>query len=49
MNEGTELTRFNAVKHGILSRYTVLPWEDAGEYSALLGSLGISHLSLRLE
>ncbi len=28
---GTEITRFNALKHGILSRYTVLPWEDAGE------------------
>jgi hypothetical protein len=23
-----ETTRFNAVQHGILSRYAVLPWED---------------------
>ena len=22
---GTEITRFNALRHGILSRYTVLP------------------------
>ena len=26
---GTEITRFNALRHGVLSRYTVLPWEDA--------------------
>ncbi|MGH8570455.1 MAG: hypothetical protein ACREXU_21240 [Gammaproteobacteria bacterium] len=24
---GTEITRFNALRHGVLSRYTVLPWE----------------------
>ena len=29
---GTEITRFNALKHGVLSRYSVLPWEDAAEY-----------------
>ena len=29
---GTEITRFNALRHGVLSRYTVLPWEDAAEY-----------------
>jgi hypothetical protein len=23
----TEITRFNALRHGVLSRYTVLPWE----------------------
>ena len=28
--------RFNALKHGVLSRYTVLPWEDAEEYRALV-------------
>jgi hypothetical protein len=33
---GTEITRFNALKHGVLSRYTVLPWEDANEYRALV-------------
>ena len=31
---GTEITRFNALRHGVLSRYTVLPWEDADEYHA---------------
>jgi len=40
---GTELTRFNALKHGILSRYTVLPWEDAKEYDALLEALTAEH------
>jgi hypothetical protein len=30
-----ELTRLNAVRHGILSRYTVLPWESPEEYEAL--------------
>jgi hypothetical protein len=33
---GTKVTRFNALRHGVLSRYTVLPWEDADEYHALL-------------
>jgi len=28
-------SRFNATKHGILSRYTVLPWEDREEYENL--------------
>src|SRR6516164_9255973 len=40
---GTELTRFNALRHGVLSRYTVLPWEDAEEYSAVLASLVAEH------
>ncbi len=38
-SSGTDITRFNALKHGILSRDTVLPWEDEGEYRALLESL----------
>jgi hypothetical protein len=33
---GTALTRFNALRHGVLSRYTVLPWEDPDEYQALV-------------
>ena len=33
-NDGTVLTRFNALRHGILSRYTVLPWEDEGRRRA---------------
>jgi hypothetical protein len=40
---GTEITRFNALRHGVLSRYTVLPWEDATEYGDLLGSLAVEH------
>ena len=40
---GTEITRFNALRHGVLSRYTVLPWEDADEYEALLASLVAEH------
>jgi hypothetical protein len=27
-SSGTELTRFNALRHGLLSRYTVFPWES---------------------
>jgi hypothetical protein len=26
---GTEISRFNALRHGLLSRYTVLLWESA--------------------
>jgi hypothetical protein len=40
---GTEITRFNALKHGVLSRYTVLPWEDANEYRSLITSLAAEH------
>src|SRR3712207_5407 len=40
---GYDLTRFNALRHGVLSRYTVLPWEDAAEYSTLLEALGAEH------
>ena len=36
-------SRFNAVKHGILSKYTILPWEDKGEYDALHVSLVEEH------
>ena len=39
----TELTRFNALRHGILSRYTVLPWEDAEEYRAVVAALVAEH------
>src|SRR5215831_2313397 len=42
----TEITRFNALKHGVLSRYTVLPWEDADEYSALVDALTTEHAPL---
>jgi hypothetical protein len=39
----TEMTRFNALRHGVLSRYTVLPWEDADEYGVLLAALAAEH------
>jgi hypothetical protein len=40
---GTEVTRFNALKHGVLSRYTVLPWEEAAEYHDLVAALVAEH------
>ncbi len=40
---GTEITRFNALRHGVLSRYTVLPWENADEYHALVAALVAEH------
>ena len=40
---GTEITRFNALRHGVLSRYTVLPWEDADEYQAVVMALVAEH------
>jgi hypothetical protein len=36
-------SRFNALQHGVLSRYVVLPWEDEKEYQALLGALVAEH------
>ena len=42
-SEGYDASRLNAVRHGILSRYTVLPWEDAAEYEALLDALTEEH------
>jgi hypothetical protein len=41
--DGYEKTRFNALRHGVLSRYTVLPWEDTDEYQALLDALVAEH------
>jgi hypothetical protein len=38
-----EITRFNAVRHGLLSRYTVLPWENEEEYQELLEALVAEH------
>ena len=38
-----EATRFNALRHGVLSRYTVLPWEDQDEYCRLLDALVAEH------
>ena len=42
-NGGYENSRFNAVRHGVLSAHTVLPWEDKAEYEALLGALLEEH------
>jgi len=36
---GTDITRFNALRHGVLSRYTVLPWESTDEYRAVVKAL----------
>src|SRR3954447_22874065 len=40
---GTKITRFNALRHGVLSRYTVLPWEDPEEYQTLVAALVAEH------
>jgi hypothetical protein len=40
---GYDAVRFNAVKHGILSRHVVLPHEDAEEYRELLAALVEEH------
>lgn len=39
----TDATRFNALRHGVLSRYTVLPWESADEYRAVVEALVAEH------
>jgi hypothetical protein len=43
-NISYEATRFNALRHGVLSRHTVLPWEDRSEYQALLDALVAEHV-----
>jgi hypothetical protein len=40
---GTSITRFNALRHGILSKYALLPWEDPEEYAALLAAFVEEH------
>jgi hypothetical protein len=40
---GTDITRFNALRHGVLSRYTVLPWESTDEYRAVIEALVAEH------
>jgi hypothetical protein len=42
-NAGYGVTRFNALRHGVLSRYTVLPWEDEKEYGEILDALIVEH------
>jgi hypothetical protein len=38
-----EIARFNALRHGVLSQYTVLPWEDRVEYGSLVEALVAEH------
>jgi hypothetical protein len=38
-----EVARFNALRHGLLSQYAVLPWEDSAEYEALIEALAAEH------
>jgi hypothetical protein len=38
-----ETACFNALQHGVLSKYCVLPWEDGAEYEALLEALVAEH------
>jgi len=41
---GYQVVRFNAMKHGILSRYTVLSHESHADYESLVNSLMDEHL-----
>src|SRR5215217_8137549 len=41
--ERYQVTRFNALKHGVLSHDTVLPWENESEYCTLLDALIAEH------
>ena len=38
-DENYKHSRFNAVRHGVLSAYTLLPWEDEAEYALLVSAL----------
>jgi hypothetical protein len=42
-SDSYQVSRFNAVRHGVLSRYTILPWENEAEYRALLEALMAEH------
>jgi hypothetical protein len=39
LHDEYDASRFNALRHGVLSVHTVLPWEDKAEYEALLNAL----------
>jgi hypothetical protein len=41
--ESYTVTRFNALKHGVLSHDTVLPWENESEYCTRLDGLVFEH------
>jgi hypothetical protein len=38
-----EVSRLNALRHGVLSQHTVLPWEDRQEYLTLIEALVAEH------
>ena len=40
---GYDVSRFNALRHGILSKFTVLSWEDREEYDALHAAFAKEH------
>ena len=42
--QGYEVVRYNAMKHGILNRYTVLSHENHADYESLVNSLMDEHL-----
>lgn len=39
-----DASRLNAVRHGILSRFSILPWEDEDEYEGLLAAMTEEHM-----
>ncbi len=39
-----EAVRYNAIKHGILSKHVVLPHEDKDEFNDLLAAMTAEHL-----
>src|SRR5215813_777848 len=41
--KGYQTSRFNALKHGLLSKHIVLSWEDKTEYQHLLSALVAEH------
>ena len=41
--DGYGVSRWNALRHGVLSQYTVLPWESEAEYHELLNALVQEH------
>jgi hypothetical protein len=42
-SDNYEFARFNALRHGVLSQHTLLPWEDGEEYWALVEALVAEH------
>jgi hypothetical protein len=40
---GYDASKYNALKHGVLSKYTVMHWENGDDYDSLLSSLVNEH------